>query len=251
MGKTKVHGHKGVFQRMSILSFFQTEEEVIAAMKAMIVKGDDGYCIKEAHELNAKLSEVEKHRKDNLSAKIEAEKAVKAKDAEIRQLTDEVNIFKESGGGKEDVLELKKNLAQTTRERDDLKSQNEQINGQVEQFKAKETRQTILDALRTNARELGIANTAERDVERMAGDFKLTELGEIVDADGKSVRQRIEAEIKICPHWMPTSKGSGAAGGTQSPLGGRNDDAVSYDEAKKQGDIRGMIANIPAQAAQQ
>lgn len=226
---------------MSILKVYHTEEEAIEAIKSMITKSDDGFYVKEAHELNAKLETAEGHRKTNLSAKIDAEKVAKAKEAEIKQLSDEIAILKESGGGKEDTLELKRNIAQLTRERDELKSQNEQFTGQVEQYKAKETRQAVLDALRSNARELGIVSTAERDVERMATDFQVTETGDIVDADGKSVRQRLESEIKSCPHWMPTSKGSGATGGSGPGASSAPDAAKDYQKAKESGDIRGML----------
>lgn len=108
---------------------------------------------------------------------------------------------------------LEKDLEKVTKERDELKDQNDQ-------YAHKETVRTITDAVRRAAGESKVIDSAMDDI-IMLGErvFEITEDGKVVTRDEVGVTPGIAPDIWLAemqdkrPHWWPMSQGGGGKGG--------------------------------------
>ena len=110
----------------------------------------------------------------------------------------------------------------------------------AQEYEARETRSKIEAELVENARKMNCCDTALRDVKRLAPLFHITESGVIMSNDNRLVTEVLQAEIEQSPHWLKRSQSAGA-----NPGSGSLSSEAKYQEARKNGDYSGMIANAP------
>jgi len=123
-------------------------------------------------------------------------------------------------------------LAPIERENTTLKTQVEESNGIIVEFRAKETKRTIHDSVRTACIESKVLDVAQEDALFLAERvFEIREDdAQVVTRDGVGVTPGIRAGDWLTemqqkrPHWWPTSEGGGAGGGGGGgiPGGGKN-----------------------------
>jgi DNA repair exonuclease SbcCD ATPase subunit len=139
---------------------YKTKEELTAAVEKAVSKTDDGlFYLAPVAELQAEAEKKETLRKENLTAKIAAEKAKKELDAKVAELTDEIEVLKAGKTNEADVIELKKQLAASKRQLDEINPKIQEYEKQIGDYKTKETRLAVVGKLREHAQQLGVENS--------------------------------------------------------------------------------------------
>ena len=125
---------------------------------------------------------------------------------------------------------LKTQLAPVTRERDQFKTENEQLKEQLGKYAAAERQRNIHDNVRKALVEHKVIAEAQEDVLFLAERvFEVREDdGEVVTRDGVGVTPGIRAADWLLemqpkrPHWWPASQGGGAGGNAGGGGAGSN-----------------------------
>lgn len=127
---------------------------------------------------------------------------------------------------------------------DDLKTQNDELITQVTGFKESQKASTIKSALLKVAGELKFNPAYNRDVERYASDFNISESNEVMTKDGKSVTDYFSHSD--FNRFVSPSNGGGGGSHTQAPTNSTEREQ-KFADAKKEGraGIKDMIANAP------
>ncbi|MDO5579655.1 MAG: hypothetical protein Q4G69_00835 [Planctomycetia bacterium] len=114
---------------------------------------------------------------------------------------------------------------------------------ELEMYHRKEIDSKIQEALLQAAKDLGIRQEAFRDVVRLAPLLFIDEQGKICTEDGLTVKQLVEKEKKLSPHWDPISVGGGSR--SVAAVFPANISGLRFEEARSHRDISGMIINAP------
>lgn len=124
---------------------------------------------------------------------------------------------------------------------DELQTKFNESLDQINQLKTEKKSATIKDALLKSARELNFDPRFDDDVELRASFFDISESGNVITKDGKTVSEFLSP---LAEKYSLPSSGSGERGHT-SIITGTLDKSKAYDKAKQSGDKIGMIANSP------
>lgn len=180
---------------------------------------------------------------DSLSKERAAHKATKeafkALDGmDLEEVISKLDRFEEleaaaaAGNGNKDIdaqveARIKSRLAPLERERDNLKKENTDLNGRVQQFETEGRTRTIHDEVRAQAAKLNVLPGALDDALMLAERaLVVSEDGQVVVREGaKGFTEAVDVgtwltEVRETrPHWWPASEGGGAGGGNQNSTG--------------------------------
>lgn len=172
---------------------------------------------------------LRKEREDHNLAKAALKPWTGMKHDEVMAKLDRIGELEAAAGGKLDETKLnemvegrltqktaplERQITTLTEERDNFKTENDQLKGQIE-------RRDMNDSIRAVATEMKVLPTAIADVEIIAASFlERAEDGTFItkaDAQGVTpgvdVKQFMKEMQKLRPHWWPASQGGGAGGG--------------------------------------
>lgn len=152
---------------------------------------------------------------EDLRARIEAGEGGKVDEAKLEELVE---------------ARLKRQLKPLERERDQLKSRNQELEGENGQLKTTINNGTIESRLRELATSENVVGSAMDDIVFMGTHmFEVAEDGAIVAKEGaRGVEAGITPDIWLTdmkekrPHWWPASQGGGAGGGAGGAGSGSN-----------------------------
>jgi hypothetical protein len=152
---------------------------------------------------------------EDLRARIEAGEGGKVDEAKLEELVE---------------ARLKRQLKPLERERDQLKSRNQELEGENGQLKTTINNGTIESRLRELATSENVVGSAMDDIVFMGTHmFEVAEDGAIVAKEGaRGVEAGITPDIWLAdmkekrPHWWPASQGGGAGGGAGGAGSGSN-----------------------------
>ena len=241
---TGVKGMKTETDTNKLSKSLREEREAHKKTKDKLAKlGGDDVDIDEVVE---QLDELE-----DLRARIEAGEGGKVDEAKLEELVE---------------ARLKRQLKPLERERDQLKSRNQELDGENSQLKTVINNGAIESHLRELATSENVVGSAIDDIVFMGTHmFEVAEDGAIVAKDGaRGVEAGVTPDIWLTDmkekrrHWWPASQGGGAGGGTGGAGGGSNPwsakswdfDAqgamVRQDRAKAEGMAKADGSNIGA-----
>jgi len=161
-------------------------------------------------EVVSSLDELE-----DLRARIEAGEGGKVDEKKLEELVE---------------ARLKRELRPIERERDQLKSRNQELEGETKQLRTTINNGTIENRLRELATKENVIGSAMDDIVFMGTHlFEVAEDGAIVAKEGaRGVEAGITPDVWLGdmkekrPHWWPQSQGGGAGGGRDGVGGGPN-----------------------------
>ena len=123
---------------------------------------------------------------------------------------------------------VKGKTAPIERERDALKTTNQQLQSEVEGFRRENTTRKIYDEIGAACKKAKVIDSAQEDVKLLASMvFEVSEDGRVVTKDGAGVVAGVDAESWLSdmqqkrPHWWPASGGGGGRPG-QAGYSGEN-----------------------------
>lgn len=205
---TGVKGMKTETDTNKLSKSLREEREAHKKTKDKLAKlGGDDVDIDEVVE---QLDELE-----DLRARIEAGEGGKVDEAKLEELVE---------------ARLKRQLKPLERERDQLKSRNQELEGENGQLKTTINNGTIESRLRELATSENVVGSAMDDIVFMGTHmFEVAEDGAIVAKEGaRGVEAGITPDIWLTdmkekrPHWWPASQGGGAGGGAGGAGSGSN-----------------------------
>ncbi|UFK26675.1 hypothetical protein [Roseobacter phage RDJL3] len=205
---TGVKGMKTETDTNKLSKSLREEREAHKKTKDKLAKlGGDDVDIDEVVE---QLDELE-----DLRARIEAGEGGKVDEAKLEELVE---------------ARLKRQLKPLERERDQLKSRNQELEGENGQLKTTINNGTIESRLRELATSENVVGSAMDDIVFMGTHmFEVAEDGAIVAKEGaRGVEAGITPDIWLAdmkekrPHWWPASQGGGAGGGAGGAGSGSN-----------------------------
>lgn len=152
---------------------------------------------------------------EDLEARLEAGEGGKVDDAKIQEMVD---------------ARVSRQLRPVERERDQLKSRNQELETENGGLRTTINNGTIESRLRVLATEEKVVGSAMEDILFMGTHlFEIAEDGAIVAKEGaRGVEAGITPDVWLGdmkekrPHWWPQSQGGGAGGGHDGPGGGAN-----------------------------
>lgn len=213
---TGVKGMKTEIDTNKLSKSLREEREAHKKTKDKLAKlGGDDVDIDQVVE---QLDELE-----DLRARIEAGEGGKVDEKKLQELVD---------------ARMKRELKPLERERDQLKSRNQELEADVGTLRTTINNGTIENRLRELATKENVVGSAMDDIVFMGTHmFEVAEDGAIVAKEGaRGVDAGITPDIWLTdmkekrPHWWPTSQGGGAGGGTGGTGGGSNPwSAKSWD----------------------
>lgn len=152
---------------------------------------------------------------EDLRARVEAGEGGKVDEAKLEELVE---------------ARLKRQLRPIERERDQLKSRNQELEAETGELRTTINNGTIESRLRELATEEKVVGSAMDDIVFMGTHlFEIAEDGAIVAKDGaRGIEAGITPDVWLGdmkekrPHWWPTSQGGGAGGGRDGAGAGSN-----------------------------
>ncbi len=155
----------------------------------------------------------------------------------LHELTELRKLAEQSDDEKVRTLaerELTRRLQPLTRERDTLKTDLTDAMGRIDSFEAEARKTNIVDNLRNAAGEVGIRKEALPDIELRSGIFEIADDGNVITRDGVGVvpglstKEWLSEQVKTSTHWLETSTGANARGGSGGSLS--NDKPASMQD---------------------
>lgn len=205
---TGVEGMKTEEDTRKLSKSLREERDAHKKTKDKLAKlGGDDVDIDEVVE---QLDELE-----DLRARVEAGEGGKVDEAKLEELVE---------------ARVKRQLRPVERERDQLKSRNQELETETGELRTTINNGTIESRLRKLATDEKVVGSAMDDIVFMGTHlFEVAEDGEIVAREGaRGIEAGITPDVWLGdmkekrPHWWPTSQGGGAGGGAGGPGAGSN-----------------------------
>jgi hypothetical protein len=225
---------------MPLFDIFETKEALQAAIESAITESDGKFSLGEVVTLK---NDFDKKTGDHRKS-IQEKDALRKEKSELeklkKDLDDKIELLEKKTPAEEvekQLLELKKQV----RDIDSLKTQNAEMLGQINEFKTKETRTSILSKITDAMTSAKIRPEELKRANLYVSEFQIDDSGDVITADGTRVNDYFNKLVKENPHWLAQSKG----GGSQNSTGNNNNGGDSFDqklqELKKTGNVVEMI----------